>query len=99
MGTHVNPSDSGRRVGLPPKVFHYTLDQISVMFDLTESNIKRYYLFYEGRSVGVQPKDKMLAVDISHADADKPDWRISEKELARWMRHKKIRYYERGFGK
>lgn len=77
----------------------YTIDQISYLLQVSESYLKRSLLFYEGRSVGVCPKDKMLAIDISPDDADKAEWRVAEKHLKRWMRFKGWKIYDRGYVK
>jgi hypothetical protein len=39
----------------------------------------------------------MLARDISPDDAERPDWRVSEKDFVRWLRFKGFRYHERGY--
>lgn len=89
-------SESARRVGLPPKPFLYTIDQISFLLDVTEVYIKRALLHYEGRSVGVAPRDRMVARNIA-PEGEKPEWRVAERELTRWMRLKGFKYYERGY--
>ena len=88
-----------RDIGLPVREFMYTIDQIAYMMGTTEAYVKRSLLFYEGRSVGVCPKDKLLAVDISPDDATKAEWRIAERHLKRWMRYKGWKFYERGYVK
>lgn len=82
-------------VGLPARVFLYTIDQISVMLDLSEKVIKDSYLFYEGRTVGTKRRDLILARNIA-PDNEKPEWRVTERELIRWMKVKGFRYYDRG---
>ncbi len=84
-----------RSVGLPPRPFLYTIDQISVILDVTEKIVAATYLFFEGRSTGTRNKHLMLARNIAPPDA-KPDWRVAERELVRWMKTKGFRYYERG---
>lgn len=81
-------------IGLPPRPFLYTLDQISVLLDMSETAIKQTHVYFEGRSTGIRRKDLMLARNIAAA-TDKPDWRVTERELVRWFRHKGFRYYER----
>lgn len=88
---------SAPNVGLPIREFMYTTDQIAFMLEISEKNLKANYLFYEGRSVGVRPRDKLLAVDISPDDAARPEWRIAERILRSWMRHKGWKIYERGY--
>lgn len=92
-------SAAADRVGLPAKPFLYTIDQIAQLLSLDEKSVRASYLFYQGKSVGSLPKDKMLARDISPDDAEKPEWRVTERDLIRWMRFKGIRYHERGYVK
>lgn len=82
------------KIGLPPRAFLYTLDQLSVMLDLPESRIKQAYIYFEGRSIGSRDKDLMTARNIAPA-GDKPDWRVTEREFIRWMRTKGYRWYDR----
>lgn len=84
-------------VGLPFRAFMYTVDQISLMTEIEEKRIREDILHYEGRSPGARPNDKLKSINIALRE-DKPDWRVSEQELIRWMRVKGIRYYERGWG-
>lgn len=83
-------------VGLPPKPFMYTTDQIAYLLSISEEQLKRSYLHYEGRSVGVCPKDKLLARNIA-PEGEKPEWRIAEKALVIWMKFKGFKYHERGY--
>lgn len=89
---------SADRVGLPPKPFLYTIDQLSALLDLDEDYIKQNLLHYAGRSTGSLPKSKMYAVNIA-AEGEKPEWRVPERRLISWMRFRGIRYYERGYVK
>lgn len=82
------------KIGLPPRPFLYTIDQISVMLDISERRIKQAYVYFEGRSIGTRQKDLMIARNISPSDQP-PEWRIAEREFVRWMRVKGYRYYER----
>lgn len=86
-----------RDIGLPVREFMYTLDQIAFLLQIEESQLKRAYLHYESRSVGTCPKDRMLAVDISPDNAARPEWRVAERHLKRWMRYKGWKVYERGY--
>lgn len=83
------------KIGLPVRVFLFTIDQLSVMIDVKEETIKRSYLYYEGRSIGPRKKELMIARNIA-PEGEKPDWRVAEREFIRWMRHKGFRYYDRG---
>ena len=87
---------SPEKVGIPVRLFLFTLDQISTMLAVDEDRLKRGYLFYEGRSVGVRPPDKILARNIAPA-GEKPEWRVAEKELVRWARSRGFRIYDRGW--
>lgn len=83
------------RVGLPTRVFLYTLDQISVLLDVDESQIKNQYVYFEGRSIGSRSKHLMIARNIAPPDK-KAEWRIAEREFVRWLKVKGFRHYERG---
>lgn len=82
------------KIGLPPRPFLYTLDQLSVMLDIPEERIRKGYIYFEGRSIGSRHKDLMVARNIAPAN-ERPDWRVAEREFVRWMRTKGYRYYER----
>jgi len=84
-----------KRVGLPPRAFLYTLDQIGVMLELKVSALQQSYLYFEGRSIGARRKDLMIARNISPSDKP-PEWRVAEREFLRWMRTKGFRHYEVG---
>lgn len=87
----VNPE----KYGLPPRPFLYTLDQISVLLDLPEQAMRTTHIHFEGRSIGVPTRDRLLARNIAAKDAP-PDWRVAERELIRWLKNKGFKYYERG---
>lgn len=82
-------------MGLPPRVFLYTLDQIAMMLGLEMQSLKNSHIFFEGRHVGTKPKMKMRARDISGEDDSKPDWRVTEFEFKRWLKLHGFRVYER----
>jgi hypothetical protein len=82
-------------VGLPIRPFLFTVDQIATLLSAHEQTVKDS-LFYDGRSTGRQPKDKMIARNIAIPGA-RPEWRVSEQELIRWMRFKNFKVYERGW--
>lgn len=89
------PKEDKSHVGLPPRPFLYTVDQLSVIIGLPESELHRVHLFHEGRDIGTRERHQMWARNIAGPD-DKPDWRVAEKELIRWMRLKGFKYYDRG---
>lgn len=94
-GQGQNLPSQNAAVGLPYRPFLFTVDQISVLLDIDEKTILAKYLYFEGRSIGGRSRDLMIARNIAPPD-DKPEWRIAERELVRWMRYKGFRYYERG---
>lgn len=83
-------------VGLPPRTFLYTLDQIASMLHLGMTRVRDRYVWYEGRHVGKRPRDKLHAHNIAPVD-ETPDWRVSEQELIRWMRVNGFKYYDRAW--
>lgn len=82
-------------VGLPPRVFLFTLDQIAFMLNISERAVAQTYTYFEGRSIGTRTRDRMIARNIAPDDRA-PDWRVAEREFVRWMKLKGFRYYERG---
>jgi hypothetical protein len=83
-------------VGLPPRTFLYTLDQIATLIEMDLVQLMKIYVFYGGLSKGKHKVNLLYAVNLADDD-DKPDWRVSEAELVRWMKKKGFRYYERGW--
>lgn len=77
------------------RVFLYTLDQLTQILSIPEAQLMERYLFFQGRSVGIKKNDELLAVNIAPRHAP-PEWRVSEKELLRWLAHKGFRVYETG---
>lgn len=66
--------------------FFFTVDQIATLTGLSIQQV-RAALFRSGESIGIQPRDEMLAVNLApRGDAD--EWRVEEKELLRWLRHR-----------
>lgn len=81
------------KVGLPYRPFLFTLDQISSLLQLKVETLSQHYIYFEGRSIGVRKLDKMLARNIAPSD-QKPEYRVAERELLRWMRRKGFKHYE-----
>lgn len=81
------------KIGIPVRPFLYTVDQLAVMLDLPKQELHENYFFYEGRSVGLRPKNKMVTRNIAPPDMH-PEWRVLEKEFIRWMKVKGFRHYE-----
>lgn len=88
------PADP-EKIGLPARPFLYTLDQISVLLDVPEDQLKRAYIHFEGRSIGVAARRQLLARNIA-PDDQSPDWRVTERELIRWFKTVGFKFYERG---
>lgn len=85
------------KLGLPPRIFMYTPDQLATMLELTEQYVKRTLLFYDVREPGLAPKSKMRAVNIA-PEGETPQWRVTEREFIRYLRSRGVKFYERGFG-
>lgn len=92
-GKTVGLPSGAKKIGLPPRTFLYTLDQISVMLDLPEEALRKSHLYYMGRSTGTIKNDLMACRNIA-ATGEKPEWRVPEREFTRWMRNKGFRFYE-----
>lgn len=90
------PSSSPAVVGLPVRPFLYSLDQIANILDMDLARLKSVYIFYHGRTVGAARSDFLAARDIApHGKG--PEWRVSEKELVRWMKRIGFRVHERSW--
>lgn len=89
------PSDPAK-VGLPPRPFLYTLDQIAVILDVQQDRLERQYIYFEGRMTGVRSLRRLLARDMNPDPRFRPDWRVAEQELIRWMKLMGFKYYDRG---
>lgn len=85
-----------KSVGLPPRPFLYTVDQISTITSIPERDLHVRYLHHEGRDVGTRQPHTMLCRNIAPPD-DKPDWRVTERELIRWLKSRGFKYYDRGW--
>lgn len=73
------------KVGLPNLVFMFTIDQIASMMNVSENTVMGTYLYYMGRSTGMQKKHHMMAVNI--APEDQPAmWRVSLEEFRKWLK-------------
>jgi len=84
-------------IGLPPRIFMYTPDQIAAMLSLDETYVKKNLLFYDKRQPGIRPKAKLRAINIA-PEGETPVWRVSERELIRYLRGRGLKFYERGYG-
>lgn len=91
------PATHAEQVGLPPRPFLYTLDQISVMTDIDEKTLIRHSIYFEGRSIGTRKPSQLVARNMHAGNPDaKPEWRVLDKEFVRWMRSKGFKYYDSG---
>lgn len=70
-----------RRVRLPEHPILYTVDQVAVILSLPIEQTRRRIAF-TGREIG--GSSRMRAINISEP-GDKPEWRISERELKLWL--------------
>lgn len=94
-GAGVNLPANPASVGLPVRVFLFTLDQIATMLNMDTRKVMAQYIYFEGRSIGARHKTLMTARNIAPAD-EAPEWRVAEREVIRWLRVKGFRYYDRG---
>lgn len=83
-------------IGLPPRLFLYSFDQIAAMLQVKEAYVKNVLAFYENRSPGLRPKGKILARNIAPEGAT-PVWRVSERELLRFLRYRGFNPHYREF--
>lgn len=83
-------------IGLPPRPFLYTPDQLAGLLSLSETYVKTKLLFYAGREPGLRPRTKMTANNIA-PEGETPQWRVTENELIRYLRLRGIRFYDRGY--
>lgn len=83
-------------VGLPTRPFLYTIDQVCMMLAVSEYYLKHEYAHWDGRSIGIPHPDRIVFRNIA-PNGTVPEWRCSERELVRFLRHKGYKYYERGF--
>lgn len=95
MSNRAANKEDQSRIGLPPRPFLYTVDQIAVLTGIPERTLHTNVLFHENRDVGVRQKHEMLCRNIANPD-DKPDWRVAEREFIRWMKYKGFKFYDRG---
>jgi hypothetical protein len=84
------------RIGLPPRIFMFTPDQIATMLEVELSYVEKTLLFYEKRQPGVVPRSKMRAINVA-PEGETPIWRVSEVTLIAYLKSKGVRFYERGY--
>jgi hypothetical protein len=76
-------------VELPAHPFLYTLDQVAFLLSVSDKELKRK-LQLRGRSPGPKNLNLIEAFNIAEP-TEKPEWRISETELRRWLARKGYR--------
>lgn len=87
--------ETTHRIGLPLRPFLYTVDQLCTILAVSEDTLRAQHLYHVGRDVGIKDRHHMEARNIARPD-QKPDWRVAENELKRWMRTKGFKFYDRG---
>lgn len=84
-------------MGLPPVIFLYHIDQISMLLQIPEKELFESRLLYlDGREIGKQRKDQIRAINVARIDQE-ARWRVEEDEFVRWARHKNFRSFRREF--
>ena len=86
-------SRDASKVKLPPRLFLYTLDQVAYCISVSEVTLKKRFLYLEGRSMGVHRSGLIMCRNIAEPDV-RPDWRVAENELIRWMKFKGFLFSE-----
>lgn len=82
-------------VNLPVRPFLYTLDQVATILNMTEASLKNGgYLFFVNRTPGAPRPDEMKAHNIASGINARPEWRVEERELVRWMKRKGFRFID-----
>ena len=89
--------DGEAEVSLPTRIMLFTLDQVATMLALTETQLAAKYICFEGRTTGPNSRRLMKARNIAPTPEDKPDWRITEREVIRYCRVRGIRFHTRGW--
>ncbi|ADD80839.1 gp053 [Rhodococcus phage ReqiDocB7] len=79
-------------IELPLKTFMYTVDQIAYMFDISEKHLREKILFYVGREMKKQDPMMLRAINIRGLN-EAAEWRVTEEELIRWCRKRKVNFY------
>lgn len=70
-------------VSLPDPEFFYTIDQVAYLLSVEEQWVRQRTFFY-GRSPKRKRLDDLEAINIAKPD-ETPVWRISHRELTRWL--------------
>ena len=75
-----------RSVHVPETEFLFTLPQVSTMLAVSRETLHNRMIHFGGRSIGKPQPRQMVAVNIAPNLTDTPMWRISEKELRRYLK-------------
>lgn len=70
-------------IQLPRHEFFYTLDQVAMILSVEEPWL-RGRIYFAGRMPDTFVRDKLQAVNLAGAN-ERPRWRISNRELTRWL--------------
>lgn len=73
---------------LPIRPFFYTVDQIATLTALPVDQV-RAQMFKVGVSTGLPKREQLQSINLGTPMV--PEWRIEEKELRRWLRHRGYR--------
>lgn len=98
MYSSIDSEKNTQQVGLPPTIFLYTLDQLATLLNITQLTMEVSYIYFDGRSPGKHDRSLIRAVNIAPLDK-RPEWRVDQRELVRWMKRKKIIYYDSSVSK
>ena len=79
------------KAGLPFRPFLYHLDQVQ---DLLLINDLNPLIYWDRRSTGIPYPYLIKAVNIM-PPSEKPQWRVEEVELLRWMRYQGFQIFHR----
>ena len=82
------------KIGLPPRPFLYTLDQVATIIALPIEKLRDAYVYYVGLDAGPRRLDQLCARNIA-PHGDRPEWRVEEHELIRWMKRRGFLSYIR----
>lgn len=90
------PKEERDKIGLPPRIIFYTVDQIATMLETSEDTVRKKLLFYSDREPGICPKFKIRAINIM-PEGETPEWRVSERAFLGYLKYKGLRFYTRGY--
>jgi hypothetical protein len=78
-------SDEERgRIGLPPLLFLFTLEQICSMIQVDMTSLMRNHLWYTGVTPGMPMRRQMRAVNVG--EHKEPIWRVSQRDFVSWAK-------------